>query len=49
MGNDTFIVGITGNTLSDDVEYFQSMGANVVLPKPVNLDVLEDLFVEYGI
>lgn len=49
MGCDVFIVGVTGNTLDDDVQYFKSKGANAVLPKPVNLEVLEDLFVEYGL
>ena len=48
MGCDVYIVGITGNTLDDDVQHFKSKGANAVLPKPVKLEVLEDLFVEYG-
>ena len=46
MGCDVYIVGITGNTLDDDVQHFKSKGANAVLPKPVKLEVLEDLFVE---
>mmetsp|Transcript_23050 Transcript_23050/g.37644 ORF Transcript_23050/g.37644 Transcript_23050/m.37644 type:complete len:322 (+) Transcript_23050:148-1113(+) len=49
MGCDVFIVGVTGNTLDDDVQYFKSKGANVVLLKPVNLVALENLFVEYGL
>ena len=48
IGSDVFIVGITGNTLSDDVQFFKSKGANAVLPKPVRLDALEELLVEYG-
>lgn len=49
LGFDVFIVGVTGNTLDDDVQYFKAKGANAVLPKPVNLKALEDLFVEYGL
>ncbi|KAL7546279.1 hypothetical protein ACHAWF_009622 [Thalassiosira exigua] len=49
LGCDAFIVGITGNVLSDDVQYFKSKGANAILPKPVRLSDLEDLFVEYQI
>jgi CheY-like chemotaxis protein len=49
MGCDVPIVGITGNTLSDDVQHFESKGANAVLSKPVKLEVLENLFVEYGL
>lgn len=48
-GNDVFIVGITGNMLTEDVDYFQSCGANRVLPKPFKMDALEDLCMEYGI
>lgn len=48
IGVDIFIVGITGNTLNDDVQFFKSKGANAVLPKPVRLDALDELFVEYG-
>jgi signal transduction histidine kinase/ActR/RegA family two-component response regulator len=49
LGCDAFIVGITGNVLSDDVQYFKSKGANAILPKPVRLSDLENLFVEYQI
>jgi len=47
LGCDVFIVGITGNVLSDDVQYFKSRGANAILPKPFQLSALEDLFMEY--
>ncbi|KAL7537802.1 hypothetical protein ACHAXR_008092 [Thalassiosira sp. AJA248-18] len=47
LGSDVFIIGITGNVLSNDVRYFKSNGANAVLPKPVQLSLLEDLFMEY--
>ena len=37
MGCNAFVVGVTGNVLADDVAYFKSMGADAVLPKPVNV------------
>eukprot|EP00549_Striatella_unipunctata_P007205 CAMPEP_0118677972 /NCGR_PEP_ID=MMETSP0800-20121206/2939_1 /TAXON_ID=210618 ORGANISM="Striatella unipunctata, Strain CCMP2910" /NCGR_SAMPLE_ID=MMETSP0800 /ASSEMBLY_ACC=CAM_ASM_000638 /LENGTH=863 /DNA_ID=CAMNT_0006573735 /DNA_START=141 /DNA_END=2732 /DNA_ORIENTATION=- len=49
MGSDVFIVGITGNLLPEDVAFFRSCGANAVLPKPLRIDDLEILLVEYGI
>jgi len=47
LGCDVFIIGITGNVLSDDVQYFKSRGANAILPKPFQLSTLEDLFMEH--
>lgn len=47
LGSDVFIIGITGNVLSDDVQYFKSKGANDILAKPLQLCVLEGLFMEY--
>ena len=35
------IIGVTGNTLVADVSLFLSHGADKVLPKPVNLELLE--------
>ena len=49
MGCDSFIVGITGNVMSEDVHLFKSCGANAVLPKPFRLADLDQLWVEYGI
>jgi len=49
MGSDVFIVGITGNLLREDVDYFLSCGANAVLPKPLNISDLEVLLVEHGV
>jgi len=49
LGSDTFIVGITGNLLPEDVEHFMSQGANEVLPKPFNISDLEDILMEYGV
>lgn len=31
LGSDVFIVGVTGNMLNEDVEFFMANGANVVL------------------
>ena len=44
-----FIVGVTGNLLPEDVQYFQSCGANAVLPKPVKMDELNYLWIENGV
>ena len=49
MGCDSFIVGVTGNLLAEDVNYFTQSGANVVLPKPVSLSNLEEVWVEHGV
>ena len=49
LGCDMFIVGVTGNMLTEDVEYFISKGANCVLPKPVQLPILEELLIEHGV
>jgi CheY-like chemotaxis protein len=34
------IIGVTGNVLPEDREFFLKQGANAVLPKPVNIDEL---------
>lgn len=47
LGSDVFIIGITGNILRQDVEYFRSRGANAILPKPISMSALENLFVEH--
>ena len=49
MGCDSFVVGITGNMFSEDVENFKSCGANSVLPKPLDLRALMDVLVENGV
>lgn len=48
-GSDVFIVGITGNMMAEDVEYFRSCGANAVLPKPFKMKSLEDLLFEFDV
>jgi CheY-like chemotaxis protein len=45
----SFIVGITGNLFPEDVSLFKARGANKVLPKPLNMCDLEDLWVKYGV
>lgn len=47
-GLDTLLLGITGNVLPEDVEYFQHCGANGVLSKPVRLGDIEALWMEHG-
>jgi CheY-like chemotaxis protein len=49
LGCDSFIVGITGNVLAEDVSYFIACGADFVLPKPVDFRKLEELWVEHGV
>jgi signal transduction histidine kinase/CheY-like chemotaxis protein len=49
LGCDSFIAGITGNLLPEDVNYYLSCGANVVLPKPVDFRKLEALWFERGV
>jgi CheY-like chemotaxis protein len=39
---DVLIIGVTGNVLTEDVNYFISHGANIVLPKPVKVSSLEE-------
>jgi signal transduction histidine kinase/CheY-like chemotaxis protein len=41
---DLLIIGVTGNVLPEDKAHFMSQGANIVLAKPLDLDVL---FSEY--
>jgi signal transduction histidine kinase/CheY-like chemotaxis protein len=40
------IVGVTGNVLGADVDYFLAQGADAVLPKPLQLAALEEVW--YG-
>lgn len=47
LGCDSFIVGITGNVLPEDIAHFKANGANAVLPKPFHMTDLEELWVEY--
>ena len=49
MGCSAYIVGVTGNVMSEDVEHFHQSGANSVLPKPFRLEALENCWVEDGV
>ena len=40
LGFKGVIIGVTGNVLTEDVETFLSHGADVVLPKPVDVEEL---------
>ena len=46
-GCDSFIVGITGNVLPQDVAHFKDSGADGVLGKPFQVEELESLWIEY--
>jgi CheY-like chemotaxis protein len=46
LGCDSFIVGITGNVMAEDVTFFKACGANAVLPKPFKLSELDHLWAE---
>jgi len=48
-GCDSFIVGITGNVLPQDVEHFKMCGADGVLGKPFQVEELESMWTEYGV
>jgi hypothetical protein len=40
MGYDGPIFGVTGNALQSDVNYFKKCGANEVLAKPLDIQLL---------
>lgn len=48
-GSKVHIVGITGNMLPEDISHFLSCGANDVLPKPLKMPHLLDLWRENGV
>jgi two-component system, sensor histidine kinase len=37
-----WIIGVTGNVLTEDIAFFKKMGADDVLPKPVQLTLLDE-------
>jgi CheY-like chemotaxis protein len=49
MGCSSFIVGVTGNVMSEDVDHFRKCGADWVLPKPFRLEALEQQWIEQGV
>jgi CheY-like chemotaxis protein len=40
LGFDSPIIGVTGNVMHSDVEYYKKKGADLVLAKPLNFDLL---------
>jgi CheY-like chemotaxis protein len=46
MGCSSYIVGVTGNVMGEDVARFRECGANWVLPKPFKLEALEQKWIE---
>ncbi len=42
IGFNGTIIGVTGNVLSEDVDYFKESGADVVLAKPISMDRLRE-------
>jgi len=49
IGCSSYIAGVTGNVMSEDVDHFRSCGANWVIPKPFSLKAMEDQWVEDGV
>lgn len=48
-GSDVFIVGVTGNLMPEDVDYFQECGAGAILSKPFRMSELDNLIFEHNI
>jgi CheY-like chemotaxis protein len=44
LGYGVIVIGVTGNVLPEDREYFIRHGADAVLPKPVKIQGLLDLY-----
>jgi CheY-like chemotaxis protein len=40
MGFSKLIIGVTGNVMDEDVKEFEQAGADLILTKPVRMDVL---------
>mmetsp|Transcript_10223 Transcript_10223/g.24569 ORF Transcript_10223/g.24569 Transcript_10223/m.24569 type:complete len:1147 (-) Transcript_10223:95-3535(-) len=43
-GFSSYIVGITGNVFPEDISHFKKCGADEVLPKPLNISTLKQLW-----
>lgn len=48
-GIDVFIVGVTGNLMPEDVDYFHECGAGAILSKPFRMSELDNLIFEHNI
>ncbi len=46
MGCSNLIIGVTGNALDSDIAMFEQAGVDLVIPKPVRVDIL-DKVLEY--
>ena len=44
LGYTMIVIGVTGNVLPEDRNYFIQQGANAVLPKPLSLPILLELY-----
>mmetsp|Transcript_3591 Transcript_3591/g.8616 ORF Transcript_3591/g.8616 Transcript_3591/m.8616 type:complete len:1054 (-) Transcript_3591:195-3356(-) len=49
LGCSSYISGLTGNLMTEDVNFFRACGANAVLPKPFRLEALEEQLIEDGL
>ncbi len=49
LGCSSYIAGVTGNLLSEDVDHFRNCGANWVFPKPFRMEALEEQWIEDGV
>jgi len=46
FGFENIVMGLTGNTLQDEMDEFEGAGADVVLPKPMTIKAL-DILIQY--
>ena len=46
LGYNGIVIGVTGNALPSDIEFFMKHGANEVLIKPLRLEVLENVIIK---
>lgn len=42
LGYKGLIIGVTGNMMPTDVDYFMNSGADTILPKPLSIQMLQD-------
>ena len=48
IGYSGIIIGVTGNALPSDIDFFMKHGANEVLIKPLRLEVLENIILKFN-
>ena len=44
LGYTGTVMGVTGNILSEDVEFFRDHGADEVLPKPISMAIINEVW-----